>query len=405
MKLSVQTLHFSLLLAVLLFQGQGGDCVEVNGNPLISPIRGHRLPLSGGVTQPAPFSLTHSDIEKSVQDAPAHRKNLSQIPDASGFYTQPYGYVFLHYMANFGMWKDTEELYDFLSHFETIWVGNVFAIPQTWIDVLRKEDGLRRTLFFYESFPGPHFIFGKDSPQPYEAWQVDFLDNHREDIFSINPLIPPDFLEYAPGQWSAGQPWSDYFVNYGNRDAEDFLIHQFYDIKRSEIGYDGLFFDLMGGAFINGAFVQDPENPGQSIRANTQYNSLSETRDSPEFDYDANAANFLARLREKNPDPLAFPVWGNQAYRSNRPGTAENDYYKYLTHDLSESTFTTWLNPNGWKAGVRVFVNENWVETANPVETRIIPFFEGLDLIKPMMDQRDYAKANYSNEVKIVTTN
>lgn len=331
--------------------------------------------------------------------------SLAQIDDASNFYTQSHRFLAFYNMNGLGIYPFTQEVLDYLARFELIWTGGLYAIPSSWVDYLHTHDGVRRSLVFYDFFLGVHFVYGKDSPEPFEVWQVDFLDNHLIDFYTINPLIPPDYTDFAPGRYAPGLGWLDYFANYGKIAADEYLVSHYYNDKRAEWDYDGIFFDLVGSHFLNGSEIQDPNDPESSINALSQYQGLSFTRDNPGNSYDQNGGLFLQRLRQRNPDPSAFPIWGNQAFRSGNLSTGANEYYRYLNYDMDESTFTTWYNTAGWKAGVRVNVDGTWYENANPVETKIIPFFDGVETLQPLIQQSIYGTLNYGNGVNGIILN
>lgn len=359
-------------------------------------------------------SLHHGRVAAlhAMEDQGAEKVLSGQIldfeyDDPGHFYTADYPYLFFHNMAGFGIYPNSPELLAFMSRFDTIWAGNVFPLPPSFVDHLHTAGGKKRTLIFYEFFLAVHFIFGRNNPQAYEAWQVDFLEDHKTDFYTINPLIPPDYTQFSPGRYSPGLGWLDYFVNYGRTGGgpEAFLANQFYDVKRADWGYDGVFFDLSGGYFMQGSQIQDPNDSSQTIVAMAQYNMLSGTRSDPSASYDDYGSAFLETLRAKNPDTAAFPIWGNQTFRSGNATTGENPYYEFLQADLDESTFTTWYNPGGWTTGVRVYLDGQWYENANPIETRIVPFQQGVNTLQPLIQQTDYAKANYGNDVNGVILN
>ncbi len=348
---------------------------------------------------------------RSPTDAEPREKSRSistyEIADPGHFYTRDSPVLFFHNMAGYGIYPYSPELLQLMARFETIWAGNVFPLPPEWVDHLHAAGSKKRSLLFYELFTAVHFIYGKETPQPYEAWQVAFLDEHKLDFHTINPLVPPDFQEFAPGRHLPGAGLLDYFINYGRTGGgpESFLVDQFYDVKRAEWGYDGIFLDLMGSAFMKVSDIQDPLNPANFINAHTQYLNLASTRSDAAKSYDENGAAFLSQLRARNPDIDDFPLWGNQAYRSGDPVTGRNPYYEHLQADLDESSFTTWYNLQGWTTNTRVLLDGTWHEGANPVETRIIPYTQAIANLQPFLAQLEYSRAHHEHPVQGVLLN
>lgn len=320
------------------------------------------------------------------------------------FFTQRYPYAFLHSMGtSLPLYNNDTATLQYLTRFDNIFAGNELPLGSTWVNTLHVSGS---KLLFYEYFGGIHFVAGKNNPQPSETWKTDFLDNNKFSFWTINPLLPPAYSEFAPGRHFSSLPYAyDYFINYGKQEADEYLVNQYYNVKRPQWNYDGVFFDLMGSYWLNIAQIQDPNNSANWLNALQQYNFLSAQRTTPTLSYDENGAAFLQRLRAQNPDKAAFPIWGNQAYLSGNGTTGANPYYRHLNVDLLESSFTTWENSTGFKSGVRVNLDNVWYNNATPVETRIIPFDTGVAALQPVIQQATYALANYGNSVSGVVSN
>ena len=142
---------------------------------------------------------------------------VRQVNDVRRLYTQPYACVMLHSMGGSRQYPWDQELFEYLACFDTIWVGNSLELPSEWVDYLHTHDGKRRNIIFYENFPSVGFIRGKDNPLTPELWQIGFLDDHLTHHYSINPLVPPHYDDYSPGQLSPGKPFRHYFINYDER--------------------------------------------------------------------------------------------------------------------------------------------------------------------------------------------
>jgi hypothetical protein len=340
----------------------------------------------------------------------------AKIEDPGNFYTKRSFCVCIHgvglnspeHRERFPV--DDPETLDFLASFDHIRNSNYYPLPRNWIDYLHAHQGIHRRLLYYQQFQHLRFVAGKDRPQPFEAWKTRFLDDHRGDHFTINPLIPPDKEEYALGFWGRApyithKGLRDYFYNYGNGRMDDFLVRHYIDEKLADWDYDGLYFDLTGSSFTRGGRIQSATDPEVLLSALEVYNTLAHTRDDPTKSYDQNAVAFLRKLRARSPDPAGFPIWSNQAYKCGDKATGANEYYKVVTLDQIESVFTSWRNMRGWKRGVRVKVDGVWHEDAIPVETEIIPFFKGMRRLEPVLRQIEYARANYENHTEAITLN
>ena len=324
-----------------------------------------------------------------------------------GFYTKSYPFGFIHCKPETELNReDDPEALEWLSHFDNIRVNGWDPLPRDWIDYLHTHGGRHRNTLFYENFQSVRFVVDKEHPEPSEAWKLRFLDDHRGDFVVVNPLRPPDCQEYVPGRWAshAYLGLRDYFINYGNSKAEELLVDFFYNVKRKEWGYDGIYFDLMGRRFTARGQIQDPADPDSFIGMMDQYEALAHTRDDPSKTYDENVVGFLERLRALNPDPAAWPIWGNQSFRSGDHETGVNPYYKVLSVDIAESVFTTW-RPYAYKLGVRVDIDGTWYEDANIVETSVWPFQKGAEEMETMVRQARYAAEHYGNSVRGVLLN
>lgn len=245
--------------------------------------------------------------------------------------------------------------FDWLRKFKVLKTNGYYTMPRDYTKETKKSDG--KTFFYislngfydYEAYsanfgtPPEGYIYGVTvgdygnyvlredaygntipASYPDGTWRNDILENHPD--WFINPDQPLGGLYSGDSGGYYGGP--AYFFNFDENTVDAFSDYMAAVVLKyaRKTQYTGLFFDY-ASAGLNGSFV-----PNRILEQFRVKYDLS-TREAAIDKYNALAASFIRKLRERLPDD--FEIFANQSlYDFNR-------YYDSVDHDLVESYFTS----------------------------------------------------------------